>query len=194
MWALTPALSSVVTGADGRFETAPVAGEVVVHVSKGGYSTMRTTLTASENQLAFQMRRFAASTLVFTASPSCALPEEARSSDYAIQVEDWNGAIVVMVTDAEGVPYAAALGFSGIRNGNNVTFTLVDNPFAGEWAFVELIMEPKLEFALSGTATGAMRETGMSTTFDGRVQVRSWTNTYTIAECRASDHRLEIVQ
>lgn len=71
----------------------------------------------------------------------------------------------------------------------------MDDAFRSELAFVELVTQPQWEFALRGTASGIVSENGtMSLTFDGRVQIRWWHDAGTIAECTASDHRLEIVQ
>ena len=189
----TGTLAPVVTGTDGRFETAAVSGTVSIRVSKDGYVGALQTITAPASELVFRLQRSTARTLLFTASSSCSLPVEARSRRYSVEVGDSDGAIVVRVVDREGVPYANELGFTGWRDGNRVTFTLLDLG-VDKWAFVEAIWEQQQTFALVGTATGTMTETGFSATFDGSVLVRSFASDNIVAQCRAGDHRLEIVR
>lgn len=182
----------VVTGTDGRFETAAVKGGVCVHVAKEGYTVDWQCVTAPARDMVFRLNRFSGRTLVFTASPSCDLPADVESRRYTVEVEDKNGAVAVRVLQPGSDSDPAGFGFAGTRERSNVSFMLTDNTWA-EATFVEILPSGE-EFWLTGVATGTMSETGMSLTLNGQVEVRKWWGQASTAACRASDHRLEIVQ
>jgi hypothetical protein len=105
------------------------------------------------------------------ASRSCATPRV-----YQVDIEEWQGRLIVFAQGQQFVSFAGPPGFTGTRTANTVTFTISDNIFE-QLCFVDGLL------GYSGLATGTITERGIVATFDGR-----------IGTCQAADHRMELVR
>jgi hypothetical protein len=99
--------------------------------------------------------------------------------------------LVVTLSGADMVAWGET-GFTGELQGTTVRFDISDDIW-GDYLFIERIGST-MELWYSGTAIGTMSDKAIITTFSGQLVLRSATGFSTIAECTASDHRLEFVR
>jgi hypothetical protein len=205
----TSALGAFSTVADtsGTF-VVPAAGATTLRVSMSGYDTaVRQVTVNQDDQVTVELQQSARPpvqpspfsgrySLTFVASPSCTLPAEGKQRTYGADVgggqvsgESWN-LDVTLDHAAFVVGWGGDAGFSGTMNGNTVRFVIGDDLFSDYYSFIERI--GNMEMHYWGTATGTVSNGAILTTFDGSVVLR--TATATIAECTATDHRLEFVR
>jgi hypothetical protein len=188
---------STTTGSSGWF-TLPGAGLVTLRASKDGYDDAVVQVTVDhDQQVTLGLRRrqqpgtiVGVYTLVFTASPSCALPPAAARRTYTAQVEEGRNVgfpedLVVMLNGASFEWDEA--GFTGARDGAAVRFQITD-----EYEAPLVVIENlgTMYIAYRGTATGVVSDKSIIATFDGRVRLGG----STVAVCTAPDHRLEFTR
>jgi hypothetical protein len=187
---------STSTSQDGVYQL-PARGDVVVRAVIDGFESQVRRLTVAQDEgLDFQLR-FSDSDfggmyrLVFSASPSCALPSEAMRRSYIAQiVETSPGSLSVVLSGAEFLAFGEA-GFTGRREGSIVRFEIASDLF-DDPVFIELL-DVNRSLAYSGTATGQVGDTFV-TTFSGLVVVRQLTQGGELTQCEAGDHRLEFTR
>jgi hypothetical protein len=196
---------SATTNGSGLF-ALPGAGPVSVRTEKTGYQAAVRQLTVEgDATVDIVLLREAGTpgnirgwyTLTFTASPSCALPPEAMRRTYAALVDEGRlinrpEDLVVTLSGADFVGWANDDGFTGRLQGKTVRFDITDS-FDADYAVIERIGKT-MDLYYSGTATGTVSDRAIVTTFSGKLIVRSATGPGTLAECTASDHRLELVR
>jgi hypothetical protein len=171
---------------------------VTLRASKDGYDDAVTQVTVDDDQqVTLNLRRrqqpgtiIGVYTLVFTASPSCALPPDARRRTYTAQIEEgrnvgYSEDLVVMLNGANFEWDEA--GFTGARDGAAVRFQITDE-YEARLVVVELLGGMRMSYR--GTATGVVSDKTIIATFDGRVRLSGGA----AAECTAPDHRLEFTR
>jgi hypothetical protein len=190
---------STTTGTTGWF-TLPGVGAVTFRVSKDGYEDAVTQVTVDHDQrVTLDLRRrqqpgaiIGVYTLVFTASPSCTLPPDARRRSYTAQIEDGRVVgfpedLVVMLNGADFEWDEA--GFFGARDGTVVRFQITDE-YEARLVVIEHL--GTMHMAYRGIATGVVSDRTIVATFDGRVRLSGGAELAT--ECSAADHRLEFTR
>jgi hypothetical protein len=176
----------------------PAAGDTVVQAARDGCRQGTRRLSVDRDQeLDVELERAAADgdvsgsyRLLFHASPSCSLPGEAMQRTYGARVEEIGQVLYVNVLGKDFVALGEA-GFTGTRDGGTVAFVIRDT-FDDGYNLIERIV-PHGDLYYSGTATGAIREGTIATTFRGTLSLRPAWGVGTSATCSADDHRLELV-
>jgi hypothetical protein len=181
----------------------PAAGAVTLRASKDGYADAVQQVTVSHDaQVTLDLRqREQAGTingvhaLTFTASPSCTLPAEVMHRTYGALIEPGRaaGQLEVSLNGADFITgFGGDPGFTATVDRDTVRFAISD-PTGNEYlTFVERIGDVNMVY--TGTATGTIGDRKIVTTFDGRVLLKTAVGGVTVAECNASDHRLEFVR
>ena len=134
--------------------------------------------------------------LTFTASPSCSLATDLMKRTYKANVRAWVNYPNVAV-DVWGARFFQdwATGFDGTRHGDTVQFNIVGlgNDLFGP-NLAELIDGTKW-LTYDGTAVATIRGNAISSgAFDGQIALRDDATRAVLAECRATDHKIEFVR
>jgi hypothetical protein len=143
--------------------------------------------------------------LTFTASPSCSLPTQLMKRTYKANLKAWVNFAPVAV-DVSGAKFFHdwAAGFDGTRNGDTMQFEIVgmnlNFPPYG-YSLAELI-DGNTWLAYDGAARATIRGNTISGAFDGKVVLREVLSDdaygtvlgAVLAECRATDHKIEFVR
>ena len=134
--------------------------------------------------------------VTFAASASCSLPTETMKRTYDANVRAWVDYREVAVDVSGGAfLHEWAVGFGGTRDGDTVSFTIVglqDDPYG--YGLAEVIDGPKW-LTYDGTAVAHISANNITTgTLDGLIKLRDAMSGATLAECRATDHKIEFVR
>lgn len=134
--------------------------------------------------------------VTFAASASCFLPTEAMKRTYGANVRAWVNYPQVAVDVSGGAfLHEWAVGFGGTRESDTVSFTVVglqDDLFG--YGLAELIDGAKW-LTYDGTAVAHISATTITTgTFDGLIKLRDAKSGATLAECLATDHKIEFLR
>jgi hypothetical protein len=192
---------TTVTNVAGFYTLVPVAGGVSIRAERSGFVTqIKPVGPGGDQQLDFDLQRMdpfatvdGVYALTVTASSSCTtLPPEVMHRTYPAQVSDRQGKLSVVLQGDNFLVWGEP-GFTGSRDGPRATFTISDDLDADYYILEQVGADRYLSFA--GTAVGEISDKRIAATFDGRIYVRHLSPSGGIvAECRASDHRLEFVR
>ena len=138
--------------------------------------------------------------VTFAASASCSLPTETMKRTYDANVRAWvdYGEVAVDVSGGAFL-HEWAVGFGGTRDGDTVSFTIVGlqaDDFSGfyDYGLAEVIDQTKW-LTYDGTAVARIAGHNITTgTFDGLIKLHDAKSGATLAECRATDHKIEFVR
>ena len=189
---------STTTDSEGGY-SLPAVGQISVRAEKDGFAAQVKPFAAGgDGELNFELQRVAAPadfhgaySLTFTASPSCALPTEVTRRAYQAYIREDLYGIVVDLAGGEFVDFGGK-GFRGTRDGNTIRFYMDDGSY-GDYNFIEQL-DPARMLAYHGTATGTIGDKAIVATFSGNVRVCGANLRIVLAQCEASDHRLEFVR
>ena len=136
--------------------------------------------------------------LTFAASASCSLPTEFMKRTYDANVRAWVNYPQVAVDVSGGAfLHECCVGFGGTRDSDTVSFTIVglqtDDVFNYDSGLAEVIDHTKW-LTYDGTAVAHIAANNITGTFDGLIKLRDATSGATLAECRATDHKIEFVR
>lgn len=137
--------------------------------------------------------------LTFTASPSCSLPTQFMIRTYRANIRAWTDYPRVAVDVSGGTFFQDwAVGFDGTRDGDTLHFTIVgmgndsfDDLF--NYHLAELVDGTKW-LTYDGTAVATIRGNNVTGAFDGRISLLDQTTRAILAECRATDHKIDFVR
>ncbi len=134
--------------------------------------------------------------LTFAASASCSLPSETMKRTYDANVRAWVNYPEVAVDVSGGAfLHEWAVGFGGTRDTGTVGFTIVglqDDPYG--YGLAEVIDGAKW-LTYDGSAVARIAGHNITTgTFDGLIKLHDAKSGATLAECRATDHKIEFVR
>jgi hypothetical protein len=132
-------------------------------------------------------------TVTMTASPSCSLPDYAMTRSYDARLGEIGQDLLATFADQRFIAWAGPAGFSGTKDGETVRFYINGDYFVDGYSFVYLV-KPGEELAYTGTATGTMQDARIVARLDGTVLLRSYDDLTVLAQCDASDHRMELVR
>lgn len=134
--------------------------------------------------------------LTLTASPSCSLPTQLMKRIYKAHIRAWAGFPEVAV-DVTGAAFFEdwAVGFGGTRDGDTLRFKIVG---MGDGSFDDLFNAHFAEqidatkwLAYDGTAVATIGgNKSITGAFDGQIALRDASRAV-LAECRATDHKIE---
>jgi hypothetical protein len=182
----------------GLYRLSPVDADATIRAEKDGFELQIKHLTTSGDQrVDFQLQRTGPLVtvdgvyeLTITASPSCTtLPAEVMHRTSTAQVTEKQGQLFVVLKE-EPATYGDP-GFTGSRTGQTARFDMSDDVFAAYAMVVVIGQGTYLSYV--GRAVGEIADRRIAATFDGTITLRhsSWS---IIGECRAADHRLELVR
>jgi hypothetical protein len=177
----------------------PALGDVVVRVEKEGFEPQEQRVRVeADSEVNFQLDpvirpggiagRYQLSVV---ASSSCSLPSEVMRRNYTAMIQETPLGIGVVLTGAEFVVWGYA-GFWGSVDGNVVRFVITDN-FLDEYQLIERI-DPGRDLAYSGKAEGTFADGSILATLSGTIAIHSASSWNILAQCTASDHRLEFAR
>ena len=137
--------------------------------------------------------------LTFTASPSCSLPAQFMKRTYQAHIRAWvNFPNVAVDVSGRTFFHDWAVGFGGTRNGDTVQFNIVG---MGNDSFDDLFNSHLAEsidgttwLTYDGTAVASIRGNSITGTFNGQIALRQDASRAVLAECRATDHKIEFVR
>jgi len=137
--------------------------------------------------------------LTFRASASCSLPTPFMKRTYQAHIRAWVNFPNVAV-DVAGATFFHewVAGFDGTRNGNTVRFEIVglrDDSFDSlfEYSLAESIEGTKW-LTYDGAAVASIRGKSITGTFNGQIALRDDVSRAVLAECRATDHKVDFVR
>lgn len=137
--------------------------------------------------------------LTFTAFPSCSLPAAFMKRTYKATIKAWVNYPQVAV-DVSGGTFIQdwAVGFDGTRDGDTLHFTIVgmgndsfDDLF--NYHLAELVDGTKW-LMYDGTAVATIGGNNITGAFDGRISLLDQATRAILAECRATDHKIDFVR
>jgi hypothetical protein len=186
--------------------TLPGAGKASVRVKVAGYQDeVRQVTIERDTSLSIALLREGETpstirgsyTLTFTASPSCALPPEAMRRTYEANVEEGRlmrreEDLIVMLPSVDYVGWGTEAGFIGAREGNTVRFVITNDESQSAYVLVEKI-EGGRSLSYAGTASGAVADKAIVTTFSGTVTLGGGLGTI-LGACTATDHSLVLTR
>ena len=134
--------------------------------------------------------------LTFTASPSCSLPARFMKRTYKATIKAWANYPPVAV-DVSGGTFIQdwAVGFDGTRDGDTLHFTIVglaDFPFSG-YSLTELV-DGTNWLMYEGTVVATILGNNITGAFAGRISLLDQATRAILAECRATDHKIDFVR
>jgi hypothetical protein len=138
--------------------------------------------------------------LTVTASSSCTFRAPLMKRIYRANVKAWVDYQYVAVDVSGGSFFRDwATGFDGTRDGDTVSFRIVGIPtddFLGyfyDYGLAELIDGTEL-LTYDGKAVATIRGSSITGDLDGRISLLDYATRAVLAECRATDHKLDFVR
>jgi hypothetical protein len=132
-------------------------------------------------------------TVTMSAAASCSLPAYAMTHTYYGRLKESDQDLVATFDDTRFVAWAGPSGVAGTRAEETVRFTMNGDYFVDGYSFVYLI-DGGTELAYAGTATGECGDSSIVATLAGTVLLRRYSDHILIAQCDATDHRVELIR
>lgn len=179
------------TSLDGSY-ALPARGNAVLRVEEVGYRPLRQRMSVGHDAWMDLVLESDGSTLsglydvTITASSFCELPSPAVQRTFDAIVEEIRGEVIVTAQSGDFVSWATP-GFTGRRDGDRVTFEILDS-YNAEFNLVESVTGVG-NLCFAGTATGKVRGSDVVATFDGTIRVEG-----TESSCTSASHRLEMIR